>query len=98
MEAPAAVGPGSELQAEVVDEVVVVAAEQDQVVDIGGPPAWWLPGHDVVGFALGGVCVTDAASSVAGYECSPLAVGGEAGFAADPEGIAVCGQDQREQI
>ena len=89
MEAVVAVGEALEAPVGFVGAVVVVAAEQDAVVEVGA--AGGRPGVEVVGFApgAGGVAAFGAAGRVADEECLALGGGEEASGAAEVEGEAV---------
>jgi hypothetical protein len=80
----------------VVDEVVVVAAEEAAVGDTGGAALG--PGGEVValGPGRGSVAALGDAAAVAQAHRDALVAGVEAAFPADVEGLGVAAEDDRD--
>lgn len=87
---PVFVVVAGDVPAVVVEEQVVVSAEEDSVVDVGAAVISF-PVLDVVGFGPGGWAVASGshASAVSGGQCDALTVGEESLFAPDVDGLAV---------
>jgi hypothetical protein len=81
----------------VVQVVVVLVAEQDEVVQVGQSAVGPVP--DVVGDALGGgsVAALDDASAVADDQGAPLGGGDDAGGPSDVERVGAAGA-QDDQV
>ena len=74
------------------------AADQGEVVDVGGSACGGVPGDGVVGFAVLWCCAAEDAASVAGDEGVPLGWGGGPYSAALPEDFALPGEDGADEV
>ena len=82
----------------VVDQVMMVATHQHEIVDVGWPPTRWLPRLDVVGFAPFRRLVADNATLVSDHQCTDLCVGGGANLPSVPQGLTIAREDHAHQL
>ena len=82
-----------------VESVVMVRAHRDEVLEVGGSSVLG-PFEDVVDLAPVERCVTgvDHTRAVHGAQRGALCGGGEAAGASDVEGLAVTGEDDRDDV
>ncbi len=80
----------------IVQAPMASAAQEGQIVDVGGTLGWFRPWDDVVSFAPGRLGGAEYATTVSGHQGAPLSIRGGPLAPPMPERFTLAGEQKSE--